>query len=318
MKNNIVYIVHGHARYYDEARFSLLTLLHLLKRSQSKDYKIWVWTPRPHLLPQHEAITYQNLEQARLPSMRGPLDLVHRIKLVVLSEAAKIVGENFVYVDGDTRWLHLPDQEFDQLKGPPGSSKELFFMNGIDGTLSESFKSGYFKYLSENRAELMARFDIADPPWNIWNAGVLGMKSHKAKKLLVESIRLCDTLVFCLTPRIYVEQLALNLVAPKYFHIQPFQRAVDHYWNCSFEASIYLRDFFARTSKCSDLGAQAEAAYNLVWERQFFWAMQKQPKYRLLRWRHRLGASLRKRVIDLKALRLRKSSGSPTFNHRES
>lgn len=306
MKNNIIYIVHGHARYYDEARFSLLTLLHLLEVSQRRDYKIWVWTPRPDRLLQHEAIAYQDLEEIALPSMRGPLDMVHRIKLVVLSEAAKIVGENFVYVDGDTRWLQLPDDEFDQLNGPPDGPKELLFMNGIDGTLSESFKSGYFQYLSENRAELKARFGIADPPWNIWNAGVLGMKSQKAEKLLIESIRLCDELVCWLHPRIYVEQLALNLIAPNDFEMQPFKRAIDHYWDCSFEASIYVRDFFARTSKNNELTAQAEAAYHSAWDRKLFWAMQKQPKYRLLRWRHRLGASLRKRVIDLKALRLRK------------
>lgn len=306
VKKNIIYIVHGQPRYYDEARFSLLTLLHLLKGSQSKDYKIWVWTPRPHLLPRHEAITYQNLEQARLPSMRGPLDLVHRIKLVVLAEAAKIVGEHFVYVDGDTRWLHLPDQEFDQLKGPPGSSRELLFMNGIDGTLSESFKSGYFQYLNENSAALKGRFGIADPPWNIWNAGVLGMKCHKAEKLLLESIRLCDALVPWLTPRIYVEQLALNLIAPMDFDIESFQRPIDHYWDCSFEASIYVRDFFASPTLDSDLSAQAEAAYNLAWERKFFWTMQKQPKYRFLRWKHRLRASLHKRIMDLKARRLRK------------
>jgi hypothetical protein len=57
-KKHIVYIVHGPRRYYDEATFSLLTLLHLLRLAKNSEYKIWVWTPHPANLPQHDFISY--------------------------------------------------------------------------------------------------------------------------------------------------------------------------------------------------------------------------------------------------------------------
>jgi hypothetical protein len=309
VKKNIVYIVHGPARYFDEARFSILTLVHLLRTSGCSDYRIWVWTARPQLLPRHEVIIYKDLDESSLEAMRGPLGLVHRIKLIVLAEAAAAIKEDFVYVDGDSRWLQLPDVEFEELQRSSAKSRGLLYMNGIDGTLSEQFIGKYYRYLTRNHAALKALFGIAEGPWRIWNAGVLGMRYSSSKVLLGESLALCDALVPWLTPRIYVEQLALNLVATKYFDIHPFQRAIDHYWDCSFEASIHLCEFFKRMPEDAALFSQAETAYNLAWDRRLFRAMRRHPRYRFRRWRQRLRASFAKRFIDIKARKLRKRSG---------
>jgi len=307
-EKHIVYIVHGPRRYYDEATFSLLTLLHLLKLAKSNEYKIWVWTPHPENLPQHDFISYQRINEALLFQMRGPLDLVHRVKLEVLIKAADKIDGDFVYVDGDTRWLDLPDSEFSALFESPEEPNAVLFMNGVDGILSETFKAGYYRYLMDNQATLSSSFGIGAPPWEVWNAGVLGMKRSCAAAFLEQSITLCDALIPWLKPRIYVEQLALNLVAARRFSIRAFQSPIDHYWDCSFEASIYVQKFLVRIGKVTNLSQQAEAAYTLSWDRKLFRAMQKQPRYRLLRWWHRLRSSANKRALDMRARRLRENA----------
>lgn len=304
MNKHIVYIVHGPQCYYDAAYFSLLTLFHLLESADSKHYKVWVWTPRPDKMPQHPAVVYRPITENRLRLMKGPLCFVHRIKLALLVEVARTIRNHFVFVDVDTRWLELPDTEFDRLHSESGSGHNLFFMNGVDGVLSEQFKAGYYRYLTDNYSQLKAAFDIIGPPWHIWNSGVLGMTHQASEGLLVDSLALCDALVPCLKPRIYVEQLALDLIVPARCKVESFKRPIDHYWDCSFEAYIYLRKFFAMLSKNQVLSEQAELAFNLPWHRETFRSMQKAPRYRLLRWHHRLRASFGKRIVDWRARRL--------------
>jgi hypothetical protein len=241
--------------------------------------------------------------------MRGPLDLVHRTKLEVLIKAADKIEGDFVYVDGDTRWLDLPDSEFSALLESPEEPNAVLFMNGVGGVLSETFKAGYYRHLMDKQAALSSSFGIGAPPWEIWNAGVLGMKRSRAAAFLKESIALCDALIPWLKPRIYVEQLALNLVAAPRFNIRAFQRPIDHYWDCSFEASIYMQKFQGRIGKVTNLSQQAEAAYILSWDRKLFRVMQKQPRYRLLRWWYRLRSSVNKRALDVRARKLRKTLG---------
>src|SRR5438067_964247 len=115
MPKTIVYLVHGADKFYAQARLSILTLLDLLLKRARDDYRVVVYCDRPTRLPRHPFIHPVPLSAARLADWRGPIGYVHRVKIEALRDLAARAPDPFVYVDSDTRWLRLPDAEFESL-----------------------------------------------------------------------------------------------------------------------------------------------------------------------------------------------------------
>ena len=139
MQRKIVYLSHGGQKFYDQTRFSVLTLLDLLLKQGRDDYRIVIYTDRPEQSPAHDSIQSVRVSSAELKKFRGPLEFIHRIKLEVLRRAEADIGLPFIFVDCDTRWLKIPDEQFDLLADggrQQSGAAPVFYMHKFEGIMS--------------------------------------------------------------------------------------------------------------------------------------------------------------------------------------
>jgi hypothetical protein len=306
----LVYIVYGPDKYFQQARFSLLTLLHLIESAPrgTLPLRVAVWSTRPGCLPKHSCIRHERIDPRIVSAWRGPLDFVHRAKIAALQHVASSTEGRWLFVDTDTRWMRLPDEEFLVSQRQTCDGKPVLVMSCHEGELSQHYHPAYYAMLRRLDPGKLATLGVGVPPWPMWNTGVLGGHGSWLPDFYRDALVLNDALLPWLRPRLYVEQLAISLLADQRCDVRLFEGFLDHYWDCSFEASIYLENFFALTRLMPALPLQAEMAFHLDWDKSLFRRMQKQPRYRFRRWRSRVVSSLGKRKNDLNAARLRRSS----------
>src|SRR5579864_9352693 len=182
MQKTILYLSHGGQKYHDQTRYSVLTLLALLLEQNRNDYRIAVYTDRPDQVPAHDLVQPVEVSPADLAAFRGPLDYVHRIKLGILQRALGEHGAPLIYVDGDTRWLHVPDEPFAALSedAPDPGSISPCYLYRVEGTITTSFFPQYFHLLQRKRQQLAAWRLSPDPPWTMWNSGTVGIPKQSA------------------------------------------------------------------------------------------------------------------------------------------
>ena len=149
MAIHIVYLSHGGKKYYDQTRFSVLSLLHLLLKQQRQDVKIMVYTDAPDSVPAHPLVRTETLSRTQLQAYRGQFDYVHRIKLEVMLKAARELGTAVLYVDCDTRWLRVPDDLFARLEAGNASC-----MHVNEGVFGPGFFPDYLAAVDKHGAEL--------------------------------------------------------------------------------------------------------------------------------------------------------------------
>lgn len=307
---NVVYLVHGGKKFYDQARMSVLTLLdHLFKQGRD-DYCAVVYCDKPHWMPQHPFVRFVQLTPEQLLQWRGPLDYVHRIKLMILRAAAQELVDPFIYVDCDTRWLSLPDTEFEALNTSvadrTAQRRPAFYMHLNDGEISPQFYPNYFAHLSNTTATRLAPWHIKPGPWLMWNSGVVGVHPQVAVGLFDDALAICDLELPFLRPRLFTEQYAIALLAASRFDVRPFDHRLHHYWNYSFEAPIYLADIFAGMDHAFTVEQQADFCGRLNWDESRLKYLQDLRVNRWHRWVAKIKNSLYKRKIDVRAARIRR------------
>lgn len=308
MSKNIVYLVHGGNKFYDQARLSILTLLDPLFKQGREDYQIVVYCDKPHLLPQHEFVRSRPVTPEQLQRWRGPLDFVHRIKLEMLRDAASRFQDPFIFVDCDTRWLRLPDAEFEALSAPAAAGqKPAFFMHMNDGEISATFYPHYFRHLNRHAAMQLAPWHIKPGPWQMWNSGVIGVAPSIAGTFFDDALAISDLLHLYLRPRIFTEQCAFALLAATRFDVRPFDHCLHHYWDYSFEAPTYLDSIFAGLDPALSLEQQADYCGRFKWDESKLRAIRSLRSTRFRRWIAKVRNSLNKRRIDVKAAQLRRA-----------
>lgn len=303
MPVHIVYLSHGGKKYYDQTRFSVLTLLHLLIEQNRTDVRIAVYTDDPSTVPEHEFVTCMPLTRAQLSAYRGPLDYVHRIKLMVLRDAARHFGSALLYVDCDTRWLALPDDIFAQLQqGGRGC------MHVQEGRFDANFFSTYMAAIERFAPQLRAlgvrnlRSDLM-----MWNAGAIGAPAG-SESFFAKVLEVNDFLLERVKPRNWVEQLAVSLVAESEFEMIALGDRLHHYWNFSCEAPIYLARIFDEMGSGRSVESQAQYCAQLDWSLAELKALQAAPEHKRRRRFNKWRNSIAKRKIDLRVMiaRLRK------------
>jgi hypothetical protein len=303
MQKTILYLSHGGQKYHDETRYSVLTLLALLLEQNRNDFRIAVYTDRPDQLPAHDLIQPVRVNPDEFASLRGPLDYVHRIKLKVLRRARDHLGAPLIYVDCDTRWLRIPDEPFGALSGS-GPSPACYLYK-VEGSISASFFPQYFRLLRKKQHKLMEWRIPPDPPWTMWNSGVLGIPS-RSEGFMDEVLRVNDGLLPHAGHRNCVEQLALSLVAASRFEIRPFDAYLEHWWPYGSELPIFLRRFFDPMPSGLPVPEQAARAAQFCIIESDLRAIQSLPANRFARWCAKVRNSFYKRKIDLLAYALRR------------
>jgi hypothetical protein len=298
MPVHIVYLSHGSRKYHDQTRFSVLTLLHLLLEQQRDDVRIVVYTDDAGEVPQHPLIQAVVLSRAELAGYRGPFDYVHRIKLSVLRRASAELPGPLLYVDCDTRWLHLPDAIFDGLRGGQGQAPQCC-MHVAEGAFSEAFFPDYYHFVQHKPGQLQ-RLGVTDTSRLLmWNAGAIGLPAGSTA-FFDDVLRVSDYLFTRVVPRNWVEQFALSLVACSRYQMVALDTALHHYWNYSYEAPLYLARFFDSQPAGLTVPQLAAACASHDWREDELKRLQAASEHKRQRRRNKLRNSLQKRRIDLK------------------
>lgn len=303
MPVHIVYLSHGGKKFYDQARFSVLTLLHLLIEQNRTDVRIAVFTDDPSTVPEHELVTCMPLTRAQLSAYRGPFDYVHRIKLMVLRDAARHFGTALLYVDCDTRWLALPDDVFAHLQQDGRGC-----MHVQEGRLNGSFFPTYMAAIERLAPQLRAlgvqnlRTDLM-----MWNAGAIGTPAG-SESFFVKALAVNDFLLERVKPRNWVEQLAMSLTAESEFDMIALGDRLHHYWNFSYEAPIYFARIFAEMGSGRSVESQARFCAEHEWSIAELKALQAAPEHKRRRRFNKWRNSVAKQKIALRVMiaRLRK------------
>jgi hypothetical protein len=302
---HIVYIVHGARKYHDQTRFSILTLLHLLLTQQRTDLRIHVYTDTPDALPVHPLVSSETLSPAQFRACRGRFDFIHRVKLVLIRRASRELGSALLYIDGDTRWRHLPQAVFDGLR-----RGDECCLCAREGELGPDFFPSYLAALRRHRQPLRAAGlpELERPV--MWNSGAVGTPAG-ADAFYDTALALGDTLLTRVRPRLWLEQLAFSLTAhSRYPVVRTLDAAVDHYWTHGSEAPLYLREIFAGMDPDWSIERQAEYCANIRWDEERLRQIQADPAQRAMRRAARRRASLAKRLTDLRIL-LARLRGDP-------
>lgn len=301
MHRYIVYVVYGAPKFYDQARLSVLTALDLMLKAGRDDLRIAVFADRPGEVPVHPLVQAHQLNPAQLTTWRGPLDYVHRIKLEVLRVAMRQLQAPLLYVDSDTRWLALPDAAFAALT----ARDNTLVMHVDEGPLGRGKFPSYLKYLQRHQGKKVAGWRVSPGPWHMWNAGVIGLMPRRADKFLGDALALCDYLLPRLTPRNFVEQLAVSSLAADRFKLLALGDVLHHYWPDSLQAPQYLAEVFAALPAGLSVEQQADWLTRLRWDEERLNALRQDPALRRKQLIGKYRASLHKRRIDLRALTLR-------------
>src|SRR5215471_16466953 len=303
MPKTVLYLSHGGQKYREQTRYSVLTLLALLLERNRNDFHIVVYSDRPDQVPAHDLVQPIYVGPDEFASWRGPLDYVHRINLEVLRRALSDFGAPLIYVDSDTRWLRIPDEPFASLSG--SGTPPACYLHKIEGSISANFFPQYFGLLCRKRRKLIEWRLPPDPPWITWNAGTVGIPSRNAG-FVDDVLQVTDELLPYVGYRSGVEQLALSLVAPSRFEVQPFDAYLEHWWPYGSELPLLLQRFLDPLPPGLPVPEQAARAAQFCIVESELRAIQSLPAHRFARWCAKVRSSFYKRKIDLRAWALRR------------
>jgi hypothetical protein len=307
---HVVYLSHGGPKYYDQTRFSVLSLLDILIREDRSDVRIVIFTDRPSESPVHESVSSVYVAPEDLVRFRGPLDYVHRVKLEVLRRAEAEIGLPFIYVDCDSRWLKIPDQQFAILADSRQQTADsivrpTIYMHKAEGQISPTFHPQYSTLLHRKRRKLIEWKLSEAGPWHMWNSGTFGVPVG-ASGLFDKALAITDDFLLDVGYRIYVEQLALSLTACSQFRVEPFDDCLAHYWSHGSELPVVLQRFFRGLVPGLSIAQQARLAGQFQINDSELREIQSAPANRFRRWRAKIRNSFYKRGIDIRAFFLRR------------
>lgn len=300
VRHRIVYLSHGGETYYQQTRYSALTLLDLLLAQRREDICIYVYTDRPEAFPQHPLIVCKSLSPEELQRFRGPHDYVHRIKLEVLRRAEREIGLPLVYVDSDTRWVSIPDEAFGSLH-EPAVARPPVYMHAYEEPISANSAVAYYRLLSARRESLKNWSVDNESHWQVWNTGTIGV-SPASQGLFDTALELNDELYPHSTVKPFIEQLAVSLLVVSRCEIKPFETYLVHFWKYGNEFPELVRRFFRAVPGSAGVHELAKACAQLDVSTEALEAVKRDPEFRRAQRRAKRSKSLRKRKVALKAL----------------
>lgn len=177
----LLYLCYGKQPIYDQAIYSILSLLHVSGGSPS-DYRIVVYCDRAELfaaLPVETVV----MSLARLDEWLGGDTYIHRRKLCAIIDAMERYGGSVVFLDSDTYFKALPSRLFARV-GPEQAClhiREGFVQatrTPADVALVRQLEHSDYRLPSGERVRITNRTAM-------WNTGVVGV--HSADLALVRN-----------------------------------------------------------------------------------------------------------------------------------
>ncbi len=280
MKGFIVYHVHGHDGFYQQARFSILSLIDLARREGREDVRILVYADRPEEFAHYPFTQTVLMSSRQVLAWSGPFRYVHRVKLEVLNHAISAFGLPLLYVDGDTRWLRLPDAPMEILATPSNTSDaRVFYMHACEGALTAEKHGEYYRELA-TQVPLLRMHSLDDMArWVMWNAGALGIPVGN-EDLFKEALDLLDNLMKTAKATTYMEQAMMSALVSTRFRVEGLGDYIYHYWDTSKEVQAILRRFFAPFAAVRNCEEELKAYDGFGWGNEDIEAIRRSVSHR--------------------------------------
>lgn len=245
----------GRENEYRRALFAILSALAFIPSEEQKKLKIALHTDAPEFFQKHLApfdVRYFMLDPEKIKRMRGQIDFLHRMKIVLIEETFEAFPEHCLfYTDSDTffrknlfgflkihsdrdMYMHTDEYAFSALKNPDYAPNDPFRLY-IEKVVNQEFRA----------ADKTIR---VDENLHSFNAGVMCFHPEH-KKLLPEVYSLTDQ-TYPITGNHAAEQYAFSIIFQKYTRVKFIENdAVFHYWHHTQKK--YMDHFLASGNQVS-------------------------------------------------------------------
>ncbi|MFB3057096.1 MAG: hypothetical protein ACE1ZQ_08050 [Ignavibacteriaceae bacterium] len=172
----IVYQSYGNNDVFKQTLFSIFTLQYYLSETRINfPYSIIVYTDKPEIFSKYNLET-SLLSQNLIQEWKGKYNFLHRVKIIIIEDAARRSNDSIIYIDSDTYFIKSPILLFKKI------SSEISLMLNNEGQISKNNQKLLFNFLS-NKTNL----DIGNNKIFMWNAGLIGIDKsniHLINKIL--------------------------------------------------------------------------------------------------------------------------------------
>lgn len=172
----IVYQSYGNNDVFKQTLFSIFTLQYYLSETRINfPYSIIVYTDKPEIFSKYNLET-SLLSQNLIQEWKGKYNFLHRVKIIIIEDAARRYNDSIIYIDSDTYFIKSPILLFKKI------SSEISLMLNNEGQISKNNQKLLFNFLS-NKTNL----DIGNNKIFMWNASLIGIDKsniHLINKIL--------------------------------------------------------------------------------------------------------------------------------------
>jgi lipopolysaccharide biosynthesis glycosyltransferase len=223
--NYIVYQAYGHKDILNECCYSIISLL---KHHHNNDLKIVIYTDNKNhfsFLPT-DNIDFIKLNETSIQDYKGPFNFVHRVKIKVLEDFCKKYQGKFIYVDTDIFFLKNISPLFNRI------TDNQFLMCNNEGPITNKKNRVFVKfknYIDLNKNYLNNHHIPIPSNIQMWNAGVLGMKTTHDS--IIEQVLYTNDTIYPQFHSHIVEQMSFTYQLQKEGNIEASTDYLFHYWN---------------------------------------------------------------------------------------
>ncbi|PIQ22095.1 MAG: hypothetical protein COW65_05210 [Cytophagales bacterium CG18_big_fil_WC_8_21_14_2_50_42_9] len=234
MKTNLVIQSFGRENEYKRAILTILSYYAYIRLTVDKT-RVLLFTDKPEYFAAYLKdlpVDYILLTPAKIKSMRGQIDFLHRMKIALIEEAFSLINGNMLYTDSDTFFIADPNPVIQQV------SPEKSFMHVWEHQF-ESLRNMPLPAGKTFRAfvELIEsqNFQLADgreikitPRYASWNAGV--MMFHPTHARFIPDIYTLTDQFYPATQNHASEQYAFSIMLQENTDLEPCDSVIYHYW----------------------------------------------------------------------------------------
>jgi hypothetical protein len=220
----LIYLAHSDPRFLRQARYSILSMMDYLPPFGT-DYQLIVFTDAPEWFADLGA-SIEPMDARRIAEFRGPMDFVHRMKIMALKEVMGKQEGAAVLLDSDNLCYQDPRPLFEKLAAGHA------LLNQIEERLDQpqSPLGRKFRRFFKKHTPLPTSSGAIKVPENLelWNAGLVGIPAGQAA-LLDMVLEVCDY-IYRHYPKHIAEQLAFNIVLGEHTSILPGEGYFYHWF----------------------------------------------------------------------------------------
>jgi len=221
------YIVFGNQRFFDEARFSILSAFHFLNKEPS-NCKIVIYTDNEVEFEDLDVETV-NLSKNEWDSWAGEDNYVYRGKILCIKKCIDKYGLPIIFLDTDTYFKKHPKFLFERLLA---GNNIMHFNEGIPNRDLLNYLN-----LPKIRNWLLVN-GIKFPTGNNWNSGVIGIKQEST--YLMNKILEFNDIYYKVSKYFATEQFAFSVILEN-TKLEATNDIVYHYWHESLKTSFIIQ-----------------------------------------------------------------------------